>query len=427
MSKEMKDSGIQWAGAIPENWKIEKGKYCFKQQSHKGNKESSVLLSPTQKYGVIPQDMYEELSGFTAVKLNENINLNQLKTVHKGAFVISLRSFQGGFEYSEYEGVVSPAYQVFYPSVPVCDFYYKYLFKIPPFIDEMNSFTMSLRDGKNIAFSDFGNTYVPVPPIEEQTQIANYLNSKCSEIDSLTDDIQTQITTLEEYKKSLITEVVTKGLDSNVEMKDSGIEWVGEIPASWEIWPIYHYFNERKNKNKLMRETNLLSLSYGNVIRKDINSNGGLLPENFSSYNIIEPCDIVIRPTDLQNDKRSLRTGYVNEHGIITSAYITLKPKACVNSKYYHYLLHAYDLMKVFYNMGNGVRQGLNYNEFSKLLLVSPPKNEQDDIVNYLNSKCSEIDAIIQTKKEQLDVLAEYKKSLIYEYVTGKKEVLVNE
>jgi type I restriction enzyme S subunit len=301
------------------------------------------------------------------------------------------------------------------------------LFKIPPFIDEMNSFTMSLRDGKNIAFSDFGNTYVPVPPIEEQTQIANYLNSKCSEIDSLTDDIQTQITTLEEYKKSLITEVVTKGLDSNVEMKDSGIEWVGEIPASWEIWPIYHYFNERKNKNKLMRETNLLSLSYGNVIRKDINSNGGLLPENFSSYNIIEPCDIVIRPTDLQNDKRSLRTGYVNEHGIITSAYITLKPKMGVNSKYYHYLLHAYDLMKVFYNMGNGVRQGLNYNEFSKLLLISPPKNEQDDIVNYLDSKCSEIDAIIQTKKEQLDVLAEYKKSLIYEYVTGKKEVPVNE
>ena len=286
---------------------------------------------------------------------------------------------------------------------------------------------MSLRDGKNIAFSDFGNTYVPVPPIEEQTQIANYLNSKCSEIDSLTDDIQTQITTLEEYKKSLITEVVTKGLDSNVEMKDSGIEWVGEIPASWEIWPIYHYFNERKNKNKLMRETNLLSLSYGNVIRKDINSNGGLLPENFSSYNIIEPCDIVIRPTDLQNDKRSLRTGYVNEHGIITSAYITLKPKMGVNSKYYHYLLHAYDLMKVFYNMGNGVRQGLNYNEFSKLLLISPPKNEQDDIVNYLDSKCSEIDAIIQTKKEQLDVLAEYKKSLIYEYVTGKKEVPVNE
>jgi type I restriction enzyme S subunit len=130
MSKEMKDSGIQWAGTIPENWKIEKGKYCFKQQSHKGNKESSVLLSPTQKYGVIPQDMYEELSGFTAVKLNENINLNQLKTVHKGAFVISLRSFQGGFEYSEYEGVVSPAYQVFYPSVPVCDFYYKYLFNL---------------------------------------------------------------------------------------------------------------------------------------------------------------------------------------------------------------------------------------------------------------------------------------------------------
>ena len=202
------------------------------------------------------------------------------------------------------------------------------------------------------------------------------------------------------------------------EIKDSGIEWVDKIPVDWEIRPVYYYFDERKNKNKLMSETNLLSLSYGNVIRKDINSNGGLLPENFSSYNIIEPCDIVIRPTDLQNDKRSLRTGYVNEHGIITSAYITLKPKTRTNSKYYHYLLHTYDVMKVFYNMGNGVRQGLNYNEFSKLLLISPPKDEQDSIVKYLDFKCSEIDSLTDNIQEQITTLEEYKKSVITEAVT---------
>lgn len=156
--------------------------------------------------------------------------------------------------------------------------------------------------------------------------------------------------------------------------------------------PVYYYFAERKNKNVLGIEQNLLSLSYGKVIRKDINTSEGLLPESFNTYNIIEAGDIVIRPTDLQNDKRSLRTGLSIERGIITSAYIALKPTSDVNSAYFQYLLHAFDLMKVFYNMGNGVRQGLNFPEFSKLLVFEPPKEEQDMIVNYLNSKTVEED-----------------------------------
>ena len=349
------------------------------------------------------------------------------KLVKRGDFAINSRSDRrGSCGISDYDGSVSLINTVLKPRGEMNPTYYNWLFHTIQFADEFYKWGHGIvNDLWTTNWQDMKNIDVPVPNIKEQSDIASFLDEKCSEIDSLMNNIQEQIVTLGDYKNSIITETVIKGLNPNCEVKNSRIEWVGEIPAGWEIWPIYHYFNERKNKNKLMRETNLLSLSHGNVIRKDINSNGGLLPENFSSYNIIEPCDIVIRPTDLQNDKRSLRTGYVNEHGIITSAYITLKPKMGVNSKYYHYLLHAYDLMKVFYNMGNGVRQGLNYNEFSKLLLVSPPKNEQDDIVNYLDSKCSEIDAIIQTKKEQLDVLTEYKKSLIYEYVTGKKKVPV--
>lgn len=119
-------------------------------------------------------------------------------------------------------------------------------------------------------------------------------------------------------------------------MKDSGIEWIGEIPEDWEIHPVYSYFEERKQQNNLGKEQNLLSLSYGNVIRKNINTVGGLLPASFNTYNIIEKDDIVIRPTDLQNDKRSLRTGLCKEHGIITSAYITLKPKKNVYTHYYY-------------------------------------------------------------------------------------------
>ena len=206
---EMKDEGMEWLGEYPAHWKHYRGKYIFKQRNDRGNLIELQLLSPTQNYGVIPQNKYEELSGMSAVKLNEGINLSLLKTIHKGDFCISLRSFQGGFEYSLYEGVVSPAYQVFYPTKGIYDGYYKYLFKEKSFIAVMNSYTLSLRDGKNIAFKDFGNTEIPYPPIKEQKQIARFLDEKCLEIEALLQDKQSQIDTLESYKKSIIFEYVT--------------------------------------------------------------------------------------------------------------------------------------------------------------------------------------------------------------------------
>lgn len=202
------------------------------------------------------------------------------------------------------------------------------------------------------------------------------------------------------------------------EMKDSGIEWVGIIPSHWIIHPVYYYFGERKNKNKFGQEDNLLSLSYGKIIRKDINTSEGLLPESFSTYNIVEKGDIVIRPTDLQNDKRSLRTGLVPERGIITSAYICLKPIKDIDSRFFNYQLHSYDVIKVFYNMGNGVRQGLNFSEFSHLLVFEPPLDEQKRIADYLDAKCAEIDALTADIQTQIDTLEQYKRSVITEAVT---------
>ena len=276
-----------------------------------------------------------------------------------------------------------------------------------------------------VIYSDtLKNIILPVWDMKTQGKIADFLDAKCAEIDALAADIQTQIDTLEQYKRSVITETVTKGLNPDAEMKDSGIEWVGEIPVHWPVHPVYSYYGERKNKNRLGKEDNLLSLSYGRVIRKDINTNDGLLPESFNTYNIVEAGDIIIRPTDLQNDKRSLRTGLVKEHGIITSAYIDLYPLKQVDSRYFHFLLHAYDVMKVFYNMGNGVRQGLNYSEFSRLMVFEPPYEEQVAMADYLETKITEVDAIIEQKKEQMAALDAYKRSLIFEYVTGKKEVI---
>lgn len=203
------------------------------------------------------------------------------------------------------------------------------------------------------------------------------------------------------------------------EMKKTSIPWVSEIPAEWDEFPLHVLFEERKNKNTQGLEINLLSLSYGNIVRKSIESNEGLLPENFNGYNIIEEGDIVLRLTDLQNDHRSLRTGLVREHGMITSAYITLKPKRILNSEYCHYLLHAYDIMKVFYTMGEGVRQNLGYSELSYMHLPFPNIKEQEAIVSFLDTKCASIDEAISRQKEAIEKLEEYRKNYITTALTG--------
>lgn len=200
----MKSSGIPWADIIPAHWEIDKGKFRFELRRTKGNPRNLELMSPTQKYGVIPQS---QLEGVVLVK--ENTDLNAFRTICIGDFCISLRSFQGGFEYSNYEGVVSPAYQVFYPIKPIADGYFKFVFKSDGFISYINTFSMSLRDGKNIAFEDFGNSYIPIPPLNEQKAIAKFLDSKCAAIDQAITDKTQQIETLKAYKSSLIYEYVT--------------------------------------------------------------------------------------------------------------------------------------------------------------------------------------------------------------------------
>lgn len=201
-------------------------------------------------------------------------------------------------------------------------------------------------------------------------------------------------------------------------MKPSGIEWIGDIPDDWEVRKLLSLFKEHKDRNKNLEEQNLLSLSYGKIKRKDINNNDGLLPASFETYNIVENGDIVFRLTDLQNDKRSLRTGIVTQRGIITSAYVTIRPKIKLDSRFYHYLYHMYDICKVFYGMGDGVRQGMGFEDLKNIPTLIPPLKTQQKIADYLDEKCGEIDATIAKQKESIEKLKAYKQSLISETVT---------
>lgn len=429
--REMKDSGIEWIGIIPSDWKISRIKYVatFINGDRGANypsgsdlvDEGIIFLTSNNIHGTM-LDCCSEISKYITT---DRYSILGGAKIALGDIIYCLRGSVGNCAINKEatEGTVASSLVDIRPT-KIHPEYLNYILQSP-----INSVqTLAYMNGScaaNLSAENVANYYFIEPPVTKQRIISAFLDSKCSEIDSIISDIQSQIEALEEYKRSVITEAVTKGLDPDVEMRDSGVQWIGDIPAHWITHPLYFYFGVRKNKNALGLETNLLSLSYGKIIRKDINSNGGLLPESFNTYNIIEKDDIIIRPTDLQNDKRSLRTGIAREHGIITSAYIAMKAIKSVNLEYFHYLLHAYDVMKVFYNMGNGVRQGLNFSEFSRLMVFEPTIEEQNAIVEYLKEKCDEIDLAIAEKKQQIETIEEYKKSLIFEYVTGKKEVIV--
>ena len=200
------------------------------------------------------------------------------------------------------------------------------------------------------------------------------------------------------------------------EYKDSGVQWLGEIPGHWEKVKLKVFCKENKEKNKGNIESCVLSLSYGKVIIKQ-NINFGLVPDNYENYQIVNPGYIILRLTDLQNDHRSLRTGLVRNRGIITSAYVGLVLKD-IDSEYTQLLLHTIDIMKVFYGMGGGLRQSMSYTDIANMYIPVPPLSEQRAIVSYLDSKCEKIDKMIEGKEKQIALLQELKQRTIADAVT---------
>lgn len=202
------------------------------------------------------------------------------------------------------------------------------------------------------------------------------------------------------------------------EMKDSGIAWIGAMPRAWKMNTIAQIFLQVKCKNTGLQEKNLLSLSYGKVKRKSIDTVEGLLPESFDGYNIIEKDDIVLRLTDLQNDHTSLRVGLAEERGIITSAYLTIRNRNNFCPKYLYYYLHSFDIAKGFYGMGAGVRQGLNWDGVKWLKILAPSVPEQERIAAFLDAECAEIDAVLEKTRASIEEYKKLKQAVITQAVT---------
>ena len=268
-----------------------------------------------------------------------------------------------------------------------------------------------------------------IPAKIEQQKIVNFLDVKTTQFDNIITQKEQLIKKLEEAKKSLISEVVTgkvKIVDGQLfprdvsEMKNSGVEWLGMIPKEWNLKPLKTIFSENKKKNIKGMENNVLSLSYGNIIRRDVESNFGLLPASFSTYQILKEGYLIFRLTDLQNDKKSLRVGLVKEKGIITNAYLGLIPSEYTDSLYMYYLFHAYDLHKVYYNMGGGLRQSMTFTDMKELKVLLPNFEEQKKLAAIIETEISDIDAVLISAKSLVLKLNQAKQSLISEAVTGK-------
>lgn len=422
--REMKDSGIEWIGEIPKEWKIDKIKYHLKRNEPK-NHGNAIVLSVYRDYGVIPKDSRDDNHNVTSE------DTSKYKYVKKGQLVINkMKAWQGSLAVSDYNGIVSPAYFIYdFTDEEYNHKYFHYLVR-SCYKEEFKRISGGIREGQwDLSPEAFANTLALLPPLVEQKYIANYLDIQCSEIDATAEDIQKEISLLEDYKKSVITEAVTKGLNPDAEMKDSGIKWIGKIPINWQAVNPRWLFAQRKDRAKKGMEQYTASQKYGVISQKDyMNRIGGSIVTVQKDFDILK----MVCEGDFVIHMRSFQGGleYSKHTGSISSAYVMLIPQKNIGEcRYFKWLFKSASYINALQSTSNLIRDGqaMRYSNFIQIIIPYPPLDEQQQIADYLDSKCSEIDAIIADKKRQRGILAEYKKSLIYEYVTGKKEVPVHE
>lgn len=411
--REMKDSGIEWIADIPDHWSVSKIGGLYSLRVTKVSDRDYPPLSVTNK-GILPQLE-------TAAKTNAH---DDRKLVCKGDFAINSRSDRrGSCGISSYTGSVSLINTILRPMTEMHPQYYDWLFHTIQFGDEFYKWGHGIVDDLwTTGWQDMKKISIPTPPITEQAVIADFLDEQCAEIDTLVTDIQSQIEALEEYKRSVITEVVTKGLDPDVEMRDSGIAWVGDIPAHWLVEKVKFHLQRNEPRNPGDKQVLSVYREYGVIPKDSRDDNHNVTSEDTSNYKYVVPGNLVINKMKAWQGSM----GVSEYEGIVSPAYFIYKfTDNQIMPKYLHYLFRSC-YKDEFRRISGGIREGqwdLSPYEFSNTLLLIPPTDEQNRIVSYIDARISEIEFAITEKKQQIETIEEYKKSLIFEYVTGKKEV----
>lgn len=413
MTRGMKDSGIEWVGKVPTNWQVLPNKYImkkFKDICWKYNDENILSLSIN---GVVVRN-FDDGGKVPA-------SFDGYQFLYPNNLLMCL------FDYDvtprcigliKNKGITSPAYSQFKMLNDNYTNYFYYYYLMLDYDKTILHLAKNLRH--SFTEDQLGNIKVLKPSVEEQHKIAHYLDVKCYQIDSLLSQIQEQIDTLEQYKKSVITEAVIKGLNRDVEMKDSGIEWASKIPSHWQSMPNKYIMTKVKNLCSKYSGENILSLTMNGVIIRDLEA-GGKMPTSFDGYQFVYPGNLLMCLFDYDVTPRCI--GLVKNEGITSPAYSQFEIRNGNYAPYYYYYYLMIDNTKELLHLAKNLRHSFTEEQLGAICVPVPPVQEQKQIVEYLDNKCSQIDSIISDKKKQLETLEQYKKSLIYEYVTGKKEV----
>lgn len=404
---ETKKINAVWLNNIPYHWVTVKFKKLFDEINIKNYPQLQLLVA-SQNMGVVPKNIY----GKRTVEAQKD--LDKLKLVMPDNFVISLRSFQGGIEYSTYKGIISPAYTILKQKLENNSLFFKYLFKSFPFIQLLKLCVTGIREGQNIDYNILKEHMIPIPPREEQDKIVAYLDYQTSNINKLILNKRKQIELLEEYKKTKISEVVTKGLNPNVEMKDSGIDWIGQIPKHWQIKKLKYILNIKKailpSRISNRGKTPYLTLEY---LRNVVSTN------YFADDGTYADIESIILVWDGSNAGE-----FIFEHpeGYAASTTAVLKIKDNYYKNFMQYFLKSFEFILRMQIKGMGIPHVNGYFLKNSSILI-PTLLEQKEIANYLDNLTLKLDNLVDKHKLYIEKLEEYKKTLISDVVTGKIDV----
>ena len=416
--REMKNSGTEWLSDIPHDWTLSNIGSLYTMRNVKVSDRDYPPLSVTMK-GVVPQLE-------TAAKTDAH---DDRKLVRKGDFAINSRSDRrGSCGIADRDGSVSLINTILAPRTKMNPDYYNWLFHSTSFADEFYRWGHGIVDDLwTTRWQEMKKIDVPVPSYEEQAQIASTLETECTKVDALIANQEAQIVKLKAYKQSLITEVVTKGLDSNVPMKDSGVEWIGEIPKHWRLNRL-KYIASYNDESLSEKEPDDLVIRYVEI--------GSVTLEN--GITNIEEMQFVNAPSRARRITKvgdvivsTVRTylkaiAPITEDGLIVSTgFCVIRPNKSISSKYLEYFTKSDIFSDCVSSNSVGISYpAINASRLMNFYIIEPPEDEQKRIAEYLDQKCSKVDELISIKQQKIEKLNQYKKSLIYEYVTGKKEVM---
>jgi type I restriction enzyme, S subunit len=434
---EYRDSGVEWLGVVPEQWAILDGKRVFSNRREISHADDQQL-SASQQYGIVPQALMMDRNNSKVMLALKGTDA--FRHVEINDFVISLRSFEGGIEYSAYQGCVSPAYTVLEPEKKIAHGFFRHLFKSRPYIAALQSTTDSLRDGKSITYHQFGYIPLIIPSVEEQQQIAAFLDHETAKIDTLIEKQQRLISLLKEKRQAVISHAVTKGLNPDAPMKDSGVEWLGEVPAHWDICRLKHIKSKERNAfvdgpfGSNLKSEHFIENGDAYVIESSFATTGKIDTRNLKTISNTH-FETIKRSSTVEGDiiiaKIGARYGNssilpkLNKKAVVSgnSLKLTVDNKRMA-VEYVNELLHVIKDRDVMDDSVNVTAQpALSLGGLNNIPFFKVPLAEQLDIAGYLKEIKKTYDSLIEKTQYSIHLSKERRTALISATVTGKIDV----